>query len=238
MDELEDEEACYCETDDECEEYTITLGTMDHDAENKENANSGPDNACPLAVHFHGERGGSDIGGRRRGEETEGHAVVDGDKDGASARERESCDGVAGDEGGQCKESTARSPALWEAWKAAGALRDGSGERERKKEGATPDGRDASSYIDMPGSKKVVHPAGDMLAKQSPKRKPTELHSRASVSASVCVSCGGCAPTCGCAWQRLRQQQAAEKAAGAAEKGKAKMLAAVPCGRNSGKYVP
>ena len=35
-----DEEACYCETDDECEEYTITLGTM-HDAENKENANSG-----------------------------------------------------------------------------------------------------------------------------------------------------------------------------------------------------
>jgi hypothetical protein len=68
--------------------------------------------------------------------------------------------------------------------------------------------------------------------------KPTELHSRASASASVCVSCGGCAPTCGCAWQRLRQQQAAEKAAGAAEKGKAKMLAAVPCGRNSGKYVP
>jgi hypothetical protein len=94
------------------------------------------------------------------------------------------------------------------------------------------------------------------MAKRSPTRKPTELHSRASVlasaSASVCVSCGGRVPTLGdvcCAWQRLRQnllpQQAAEKAAGAAEKaagaagkGKAKMPAIVPCGRNSEKSVP
>ena len=220
MDELEEEaeEACYCETDDECEEYTITLGTM-HDPENKENANSAHDSACP-PIHLHGEQGGSDVGGRRRGEETEGHAVVDGDNDCASARERESCDSVAGDEGDK-------------AWKAAGALRDGSGERVRKTEGVTPDGRDASSSIDIPVSKKVVLTAG-MLAKRSPERKPTELHSRASASNSVCVSCGGCAPTCGCAWQRLRQQ-VAEKAAGAAEKCKTKMPAAVPCGRHSEK---
>ena len=37
MEEHEDEEACYCETDDECEEYTITLGAQ-RDAEiDKEN---------------------------------------------------------------------------------------------------------------------------------------------------------------------------------------------------------